>query len=146
MVAPLGMSNGGQMLWQLALHPAGFVYRAMPTLGVTRILPNPVRVASLTTTALVPVLAGPAWAKAMPAIVTVDPLIRSAATTARVVQDMPLRPGARRRVNLINATASFCRKFGRNQVSRTPRRARFTAEPGEFTGAGKDRSGRSSRG
>ncbi len=62
MVAPAGISSGGQMLWQAALQPAGFVCRALPAPWVTSILPNPVRNASLTTNALAPVGPGPVWA------------------------------------------------------------------------------------
>jgi hypothetical protein len=40
-------------------------------------------------------------------VATVAPPISAAATTARAVQDMPRGPPARRKVNLIDATASF---------------------------------------
>ena len=83
----------------------------MPVPWVTSILPNPVRNASLTTTALVPVGPGPVWAAAMPAVAAVTPPARTAATTARAVQDIPRGPPARRKVNLIDATASFSRNI-----------------------------------
>src|SRR5215469_8221230 len=103
------MVSGGQMPWQAVLHPAGLVYRALPRLAVTSILPIPVRNASLTTTALV-ARDGPAgWTWAVPSVAAVEPLTRTAATTARAAQDTPRGPSARRKVNLIDATVFLSR-------------------------------------
>src|SRR5215467_1212040 len=139
------MSSGGQMLRQAALQvPPGCSYRAIPVLGVTSIRPNPVRLASLTTVAEVPALAGRIWAwalAAMPAVATAEPLTRSVATIARAVQD---RPPAGRRVNLINYTTQSAEGSSAisyhvrglvpvhngRQVTRCPPRGKGAARPG----------------
>src|SRR5262249_51684862 len=157
------MSSGGQMLRQAALQlPPGGSYRAIPVLGVTSIRPIPVRLASLTTVAEVPALAGRIWAcalAAMPAVATAEPLTRSVATTARAVQD---RPPVRRRVNLINYTTHLLKDSlqspsnVRGLVTGSPRHTGdplLTSRRGHRTkrkgGSGPrqaDRSGRSSPG
>ena len=78
----------------------------------------------MTTTALVAV-DGPdgwAWAAAIPAVAAVDPLTRTAATTARVAQDVPREPSVCRKVNLIDATI----KYERFTSDGTPIRAEVT--------------------
>src|SRR5579859_991330 len=119
MVLPEGMSSGGHMDRQLASQPPlGCTYKAIPTLGVTRILPNPVRLATLTTTAEPLAVGGLIWAwapAAMPVAATVEPPARSAATIALAVQD---RPPVRRRENLIN-TPPICREHRPSQSGST---------------------------
>ena len=112
-----------------ALHPAGLKYRALPAPGVTRILPNPVRDASLTTTALVAVDGpdGRTWAAAMPAVAAVEPLIRTAATTARAAQDVLREPPACRKVNFIDATAPSSRILRPHPGPRSGAGGGFTA-------------------
>ena len=92
-VVPAGMSSGGQMLRQLGPQlPFGCSYIECPPLTVTRIFPNPERVATLTTVADEPEPTGPIWAWAAAATPTADkvePLTKSAATAARAVQDIP---------------------------------------------------------
>src|SRR5690349_17971978 len=96
------MSSGGQMLRQPGPQlPFGCSYSACPPLTVTRIFPNPERVATLTTVADEPEPAGRicAWTPAAtPTVAAVEPLTRSAANAARAVHDSP---PARRRVNLM---------------------------------------------
>src|SRR5215472_13388690 len=106
-VAPAGITSGGQTLWHAELQPAGFVYRALPEPWTTSTLPNPMRNASLTTSALVPAGSGLVWAAAMPAVAAVTPPTRTAATTARAAQDRPRGPPARRKINLIDAHRPF---------------------------------------
>src|SRR5215471_5155543 len=145
-VVPTGISSGGQMLWQAALQPFGFVYRALPEPWTTTTLPNPVRNASLTTSAVVAVGPGLVWAAAMPAVAAVTPPARTAATTTRDAREMPRGPPARRKVNLIDAPPPLSPK--------NPAATRYHVHgsvrgspPGRMGSSAprKNRSGRSSR-
>src|SRR5579871_470961 len=82
----------------------------------------------------------------MPAVAAVTPPTSTAATTTRAAREMPRGPPARRKVNLIDATASFAqhpaatRYHVRGAVRGSPRSGMAPSGPE------KDRSGRSSRG
>src|SRR5215831_18744519 len=74
----------------------------------------------------------------MPAVAAVTPPTRTAATTARAIQDMPRGPLARRKLNPIDALRLFLRKSGRNQVPRARLGAGFTGGQDGFPGASKE--------